>query len=424
MTAGDGHVADDRSKDKYATAAQLDLMKGFPPPLEKRVDRASAIFGAPQNRWSYQHMRRLYPSAPIAPAASAVTLKRKLDPTLAELTIHRQDGSASDMDTFLRETYTDAFVVLRGETIVFERYENGMSASQPHQMMSVTKSFAGLLALLAQADGDLQEQQAVTKWVPELAASDAFAHATVRHVMDMTNSMTFTEIYDDPNSDIWDYGRAIGLIAPTADQVTTGNLYDYLTTLKKGNGAHGDSFYYQTPKADVVNWVTNRATGLSFEDNMHKSLWSKIGASGETYVLLDTDGNLFAGGGLNASPENLARFAAMMLDNGKFNGQRVVPISVIKKIQAGGDKALFLASDDANGLLGDGHWSYRAQWWVRDTPGRESYNALGVSGQWITIDPKRQVAIVRQASQPEAVASYHDDYMVNAIDTITAHLAR
>jgi ABC-type Na+ transport system ATPase subunit NatA len=44
-----------------------------------------------------------------------------------------------------------------GDRIVFERYLNSMHADQPHQMKSVTKSFAGLFGLLAVADGKVKE---------------------------------------------------------------------------------------------------------------------------------------------------------------------------------------------------------------------------------------------------------------------------
>jgi len=64
-------------------------------------------------------------------------------------------------DIWLRESYTDALEVIRGNEIVWERYMNGMTANQPHQMMSVTKSFTGLLGLMAIEDGLLVEDDPV-----------------------------------------------------------------------------------------------------------------------------------------------------------------------------------------------------------------------------------------------------------------------
>jgi hypothetical protein len=47
-----------------------------------------------------------------------------------------------------------------------------------------------------------------------------------------------------------------------------------------------------------------------------------------------------------------------------------------------------------------------------------------VNGQWISLDLERKVAIIRQSSQPVAFGPYYDDYMINAIDSITEYLGR
>ena len=272
-------------ENEYATTEALGLMRGFPPPPDKRVDQSNAIFGVPYNRWSYQNMRRMYPSAPVRAAKQPIYLVREIDSKIADLLVKREDGSEADLRTFISETYTEAFVVLHEGKVVYERYLNGMTADTPHQMMSVTKSFAGLLALLASSEGLLSEEDLVTRWVPELTASGAFDGATVGQLLNMTSSMAFSEDYHDPESDIQQYGRVLGLFKQQVDEQLPRNLYDYLVTLQKGARGHGVQYEYQTPKADVVNWVTNRVTGLSFEEDLANRLWTRLGTDGETYVL-------------------------------------------------------------------------------------------------------------------------------------------
>lgn len=51
------------SHNPYASAAELKLMQGYPPPSDKRVNRSNALLTPPFNRWSYQNMRMFYPSA-------------------------------------------------------------------------------------------------------------------------------------------------------------------------------------------------------------------------------------------------------------------------------------------------------------------------------------------------------------------------
>jgi len=104
----------------------------------------------------------------------------------------------------------------------------------------------------------------------------------------------------------------------------------------------------------------------SFQKAPCEKVWSKIGTEGETYVLLDNNATLVAGGGLNATPYNLARFAMMMLNDGKFNGKQVVPTAVVDKLAKGGSIKAFDNGPDSDDVVhAKGEWSYRAQWWVQ-----------------------------------------------------------
>ncbi len=412
------------TEDPYATASELGLMQGFPPPADKRVDRSNALMRAPYNRWSYLHMRTIYPSAPVRNGGAVHPLNVEFDSRINELTVPRADGGAVDFATFLRQTYTDSFLVLTPSRLVFEHYSNGMHAAQPHQMMSVTKSFAGLFALIAAADGHIDEDGPVVDVVPELAAATAFSGATIGQVLDMVNSMAFNEDYADPESDISRYAQALGWLEAPAGQDVDG-LYDFLAALEKDpHYEHGEIFHYQTPKTDVVNWITNRATGKSFQDQLSDVLWSPLGTEGETYVLLDRFGTLVAGGGLNAGPRDLARFAMMLLNNGSAGGQQIVPSEVVALLEKGGSREKFQRGPDATGPWSGGDWSYRAQWWIRHTPGREAISAIGVHGQWIYVDRRHGVAIVKQSSQPISSDPETDAFVLSAFDAVIDHLQK
>lgn len=410
--------------DNYASAKDLKLMEGFPPPPDKRVNKSNALLSAPYNRWSYLHMRMIYPSAPIPAAKQGIPLEKDIDEGVGNIKIKEPvTGQMTDMATFLKKTYTDSLVVIHGNKIVYETFLNGMSPNQPHQMMSVTKSFCGLLAEVAIANGKMKESDAVVKYVPELKKASAFSGATVGEVLDMTNSMDFTEDYADPKSGIRQYGAVIGWTAKEPDIEYADSLYDYLQTLKiDKHYKHGEIFHYQTPKTDVVNWITNRVNNQSFQEAMYRQLWSKLGTEGSTYILLDGNATLVAGGGLNATPYNLARFATMMINNGKFQGEQVVSPSVIEKLAKGGSIKAFDNGPDSDGLVHKkGEWSYRSQWWVKHTKGMEAFMAIGIHGQWIYLDPTREVAIIKQSSQPVSKDDYLNEYDLNGFYAIVSH---
>jgi len=417
------------AEDKYATAEELGLMKGFPPPADKQITKKNAMLKGPYNRWSYQHMRMFYPSANVPAAEKPYLLSKTIDWTIEDGVKINEPGTGNtkSMANFLKETWADAIVVIRGDQIVYEKYLNGMTPNTPHQMMSATKSFGGLLGLMAVADGKIKESDPVTKYVPELKTEDgAFADATFGQVLDMTNSMDFTEVYDDPKSGIRTYGAVLGWTEKVEGVEYPDSLYKYLVTLKVDpNHKHGEIFHYQTPKTDVVNWVTNRVNNESFQQALYEKIWSKIGTEGETYVLLDNNAILVAGGGLNATPYNLARFAIMMKNNGFFNGQQVVAKSVVDKLAKGGSIEAFDNGPDSDDIVHKkGEWSYRAQWWVKRTPGMEAFMAIGIHGQWIYIDRNHDIAIVKVGSMPVSKDTYLDEYNLEGFYGIVNYLTK
>jgi len=424
---------------EYATAAELELMKGFPPPPGKQVTKQNALF-PPFNRWSYQNMQMFLPSVDVPPAKQPSELKRAIDRGFAEIRVSVPDPSGKpgrmnaaryiptkdtvSLATYLKETYTDSLVVIKGDKVVYEAYLNGMTENQPHLMMSVTKSFTGLFGLMAVADKKLKETDQVADHVKELKGAGAFKGATFQHVLDMTNSMSFTETYTEPNSGIVHYATVVGLLEPQPNKKYESSIHEYLLKLEKDTRLdHGAKFRYHTPNSNVVNWVTNRVTGVSFQGQL-QDLWSKIGAAGPTYVLLDKTATPLDGSGLNATPSDLSRFAAMLLDDGKSGNTQVVPREIIQELSKGGSREAFEDAPSATGIMGTKDWSYRAMWWVRHTPGKEAFMACGISGQWIFIDVKRGIAIIKQSSQPTSATDYQTAYDILGFEAIVAHLSK
>ncbi len=399
-------------------------MQGFPPPAGKRVDRFNGLLEPPFNRWAYQNMRRIWPTTPVRPSDTGTVLRREIDAEIDNLSVRRQDGSRADFETFLRQTFTDSLIVIHKDKVVYERYLNGTTPDTPHQMMSCTKSFVGLFALMAIEEGRVTHGTPIVEIIPELNNGSGFSDATFGQVLDMTVSLNFNEDYADPEAEFHDYAAVLGLGLSAKDWRGTQSLYEYITTLGKLEGrAHGTVFDYKTPNTDVLNWAVSRLFNQDFVALLESRLWSRLGMTGEAYVVQDPAGNLIAGGGLNATAEDLARFAAAMLRNGSADGQQIIAKSVIDTLSQGASTDAFLKGPSAEEDFANGHWSYCAQWWIRNTRGSEAIIAYGVSGQCIYIDRNRDVAVIKQSSWPEADTWYFLGYTNNAMDAIVRHVA-
>lgn len=381
---------------KTSTPQQLGLMQGIPPTAEKVVNFTNFL-QFPFTRWSFSHIREVVPTVQVSRGSGAVSVLPRAERDDIDSLTFTPIGSDKPMTwkQSLAANYTDGIVVLHRGKRVYERYFGALKPEGQHIAFSVTKSFIGTLAAMLVADGTLDENAPVSRYVPELKNS-AFGNATVRQVMDMTTSIDYSEDYADPKAGVWEYGRAGHLIPRPAGYTGATSLYGYLQKLK-AQGEHGQTFAYKTVNSDALAWVVQRVTGKPFAELLQERIWSKLGAEQNAYLMVDEVGTGFAGGGFNASLRDMARFGETMRLNGRFNGQQIIPETVVADIRKGGDQSQF-AKAGYKTLPG---WSYRNMWWVA-TNDHQVFTARGIYGQTIYVDPKAEMVIVRFASYPVA----------------------
>jgi len=400
--------------------ATIGWMEGSPPPADKLVRYADmSMYRFPQLRWSFANFRQLVPTRNIwrgegRPSGLPGSLRDDID----ELKfMPLGGGDPMTWEQSLAANYTDAILVLHQGRIVYERYLGVMTPHTPHMAMSVTKSFFGTLGATLVEEGKLDPEAPVSRYIPELERS-AFGDATVRQVLDMTTGIRYSEDYADPGAEIWRHARAGGVFPRPEGYDGPQTFYAFLATLEK-QGAHGEAFAYKTVNTDVLGWLIRRATGRPVGDLLSERIWQKLGAEEDAYVLVDSVGTEFAGGGLNATLRDLARFGEMMRLDGRFNGQQIVPKSVVEDIRRGGDPAKFARAGYAT-LPG---WSYRDQWWVSHNE-HGAYMARGIHGQAIYVDPVAGMVIARFGSHPLASNVHFDATTLPAFHALARHLMR
>jgi hypothetical protein len=104
----------------------IPIMQGSPPRLiPPRLDWDRA----PWNRWSFQHVREMVPTAEVWRGRGPVRVLPRDDRDLDHLPIALSDGSPATLAAFLDETYADGFIVLKSGRIVYERYFNTRNRS-------------------------------------------------------------------------------------------------------------------------------------------------------------------------------------------------------------------------------------------------------------------------------------------------------
>ncbi len=370
----------------------LGTMVGFPPPPDRQVVLGN-VLQYPNARWAYHHMREVAPTKQVYRGGDAPA---DLNERAADLDAVRfSDGNGGEISIadWQRSTYTDALLVLHRGNIVYENYHVGMLPRQQHSLWSLSKSLVGLLTTLLIEEGAIDGDATVSQYVPELAGT-AWGDATVQQTLDMTTAVDYKEDFRDPKSGIFQYLFAANLIPPPPDYPGPRRLYDYMGTVR-GGSEHGAAFAYKTVDTEALGWVLRRASGQSLATLLEERIWSRIGAEADGYYLVDPIGTEIASIGFNATLRDLARFGEMLRNDGMHDGRAVIPASVVAEIRRGADRGKFKAA----GQEARAGYSYHNQWWIpHDEDG--SFEAKGLGGQQLHINPAAEMVIVKFSSHP------------------------
>jgi hypothetical protein len=348
---------------------------------------------APWNRWSFQHIGDILPTAVVSRGTGPVReLPRRLE-ALDDLLVRGIGGEATTLTGLLDETYTDGFLVLKDGAIAFERYFNGMTDETLHLSQSVAKSFTGALAGILAGRGELDVATPLVRYLPELGAT-AYRDATLRHVLDMTSGVRFIEDYTDPFSDMGRADVASGWKpAPAGTMGWPQSMFELILSLRDLDGPHGSRFSYRSIETDVLAFALERATGKRLPQLLSEELWQKLGMEQDGNLTVDSAGFALADGGLNACLRDYGRFGQMILDD----GAGIVPSSWIAATRSG-DHAAF--GEPYTAVLPDG--AYRNQFWIEDS-GSRNLMARGVFGQLIHVDFAHRMVVVKLSSWPDFV---------------------
>lgn len=379
--------------------ADSSIMAGSPPPVEKRITLENWQ-QQPFNHWSFMHMEQVMRSALVDRGAGPITHLPKSPLSLYNLKFESPEGGNISVAEALIQIDSNGYLLIKDGQIVFEYYANGLDPRMRHLTQSAGKSISGTLAAALVADGVLDENKMVTEYIPEMRGS-AYEKATLRHILNMTAGVKYSEDYYDPNSEV--YKHEISHAWKPSQEGIPGTLYDFLPTLKDKDREHGTSFEYCSAHTDVLAWIIERATGSRLTEVLSDRLWSQLGAENDAAYTVDDAGTACANGGFSVTLRDFGRFGQMVLQNGFYNGRQIVPAEVVDGF-FGGDHAKFMKSEKGKLLSEElptffSKGAYHDQWWAMDVDSKDRTLALGSFGNLLYIDRKRNIVMVQLATQ-------------------------
>lgn len=312
--------------------------------------------------------------------ARAALLRDDLD-TIAVRDI---DGRRIPWSDYMKARSILGFLVIRNDTILYERYRDGLTESSIHNSFSVAKSVLSALVGAAIADGAIRSlDDPVRDYVKELRGNPAFEGVTVRHLLGMRSGLRFTPAE----------GSLIAKFRSDEARVYyTTNLPGMVAKAKRVQPP-GEAWVYKDTDAELLGLVVARATGKSVAAYTEEKIWRRIGAEHDaTWQLDHANGQEKTSTGFNATLRDYARFGRLYLNGGRWSGAPVLPAEwVANSVRFDTTRT----EPEVSTWWGMQHTLY---WWHPTQPKQGDFFADGSNGQRIYVDPASKTIIVQLAN--------------------------
>lgn len=300
-----------------------------------------------------------------------------------------------DLDAFLTQSDTQALIVIKADTIVYEGYAAGFERDSMATSFSVAKSFGSALIGIAIDEGFITGvQDPITDYLPELLARDPdFERIRIADLLLMASGLDYQELRwwlfngDDPLTTYYPDQREISL--------TNVNIVD----------PPGRYFLYNKYHPQLLGMILERTTGMSVTEYTQTRIWDRIGMEYDGAWALDSVESGFEKmeAGLNARPIDFAKFGRLFLEGGNWNGRQVVSAEWVEEstsLDPATHNADYYSRAWGPFVYDDGRGYYKYMWygWLRDGEPADIM-AEGDHGQFIYISPANAVIIVRNGSE-------------------------
>jgi CubicO group peptidase (beta-lactamase class C family) len=144
-----------------------------------------------------------FPSRSMPASSAPYRFRVTSDPESIRSILRAADGG-EDVERMLADTGTEALLVLRGDTLLYEGYFNGTRRESRLTSFSVAKSVTSALVGIALAEGKLGSlDDPIARYLPELVARDPrFAQVSLRHLITMASGFQYADKGFLPSSDL------------------------------------------------------------------------------------------------------------------------------------------------------------------------------------------------------------------------------
>ncbi|MFC1719990.1 serine hydrolase domain-containing protein [Pseudomonadota bacterium] len=327
---------------------------------------------------TFRNIDRLFPTRTVHRGDTVLALPVS-DQPFPEFS-YSVDGQTYDLYDVLSMNRVSGLLIIRNGEILFEKYLLGNDEHTRWMSMSVVKSMTATLIGAAIQDGYIASvDDPIVKYLPRFKGT-AYDGVTVKHLLQMTSGVAWNETYTDPSSD-----RRHMLDAQIGQQ--PGAILDLMAALPRA-AEPGTRWNYSTGETHVAGALVQAATGKPVADYLSEKIWSQVGMESDaTWWLESPDGLEVGGSGLSATLRDYGRFGLFLLNKGVIDGQQVLPEGWMA--EASTPKVVAGETVDYGYML----WPLHGN----------SFAAIGIFGQFVFVDPDKNLVVAMWSAQPKPV---------------------
>ena len=264
---------------------------------------------------------------------------------------------------------TVAFLVIKNDSIWYEKYCDGFGKNSQTNSFSMAKSITSALLGKAIDDGFIKSlEQPVSDFYPQYAGTGM----TVGDLSSMASGLDWDESYSNP------FGM-------TARAYYDSDLDETILKLKVVE-TPGKSYKYLSGNTQLLAMVIQKATKKQLAGYLHESFWQPMGFEHPAIWQIDDAKNKLVKAYccLGSNARDFARFGKLYKQYGKWNGEQILDSAFVAK----SIEPRFAESPE-----------YGYGFWLSDFMGKKIYAMRGILGQYVIVIPEDDLIIVRLGKQ-------------------------
>jgi CubicO group peptidase (beta-lactamase class C family) len=259
---------------------------------------------------------------------------------------------------------------------------------------SITHALVGIL--VREGRLDIHAPAPVSAWQ---GVDDPRRAITTEDLLRMVDGLGFIEVYE------------AGGISHVIDMIFGPGKQDVAGFAESRPLAHAPGCWwnYSSGTSNILASIVGRTVGGGSQGMaafMERALFARIGMRG-VRVRFDPAGTFIGSSYVFARARDFARFGLLYLRDGVFDGERILPQGWV---------------DHARRLTPASFDQYGAHWWLaRDGSGR--FHASGFHGQYIVVDPARDLVVVRLGNTEEKIRPNVKHLLADAVRAFPERLS-